>query len=228
MVTKRRVADAAPSSERLRDRAGRAPDPPRSHAHRSPPAFRPGSGCCGLRPPGPPALRPPLGFGQRGPQEKAGMGGRRGQLPCPLGSPCGNAAGPQPVPLPEATAPSGGRPLPAASGLSGSQGPLSPGPFAPRGTSGPTAAGPGALRRPRLLPRLIPPSSCPRLRTPALRGSLAHAPEDPPDPACRAAPRPGSGGAGAPRSRSLEPFWFFHIRTARPAPGEQATQRRGL
>lgn len=71
-------------------------------------------------------------------------------------------------------------------------------------------------------PALIPPSHASPSREPRSRRS------DPPHPACRAAPRPGSGGAGAPRSRSLEPFWFFHIRPALPAPGEQATQRRGL
>lgn len=102
-----------------------------------------------------------------------------------------------------------GRPLPAASGLSGSQGPLSPGPFAPRGTSGPAAAGPGALRRPRLLPRLIPPSSRPRLRTPALRGSLAHAPERPAPSClpCSASARERWGGdAKFPKLRAVLVF----------------------
>lgn len=87
---------------------------------------------------------------------------------------------------------------------------------------------PWSLHRPRLLPRLIPPSSCPRLRTPALRGSLAHAPERP-APSClpcsASARERWGGGAKVPKLRAV---LVFHIRPALPAPGEQATPRRGL
>lgn len=126
------------------------PDPPTFHPHLSPPAFCPGSGCCGLRPPGSPALWLPLGFGQRGHQEKARMGGRRGQHPCPLSSPCWNVTGHQPVPLPKAAAPSGWSPSYSLWPL-WVPGSTLPCPFAPKGTNGPAVAGPGALRQPWLL-----------------------------------------------------------------------------
>lgn len=68
---------------------------------------------------------------------------------------------------------------------------------------------PWSLRRPRLLPRLIPPSSRPRLRTPALRGSLAHAPERPARSClpCSASARERWGGdAKFPKLRAVLVF----------------------